>query len=322
MDCHSEGNTLRDATVGLRNLAYNYGVECQANAIIEAMSQRMMKNNWEDTPIDEIPLVVLDTETTGLYPGLGNRVVEVGALRLEGWQEIGTFDRLIYPDRAMDAKASSINHIYDSDLAGQPRFVDVADELATLLDGAIVVAHNAVFDAGFIGLEYWLAGYAQDEREPVLPNPWLCTLLLARKHFHFGRNNLGYIAQQLGVRRGTAHRALNDVYMTAEVLKRMTRQLTKKGFKSIGDLLHAQGEAIYTPPMTPVPLPEPLDEAVADNKRAQILYFGPDGTTERIITPRYATRHRGEAYLIADCELRDDQRTFRLDRIFSASLVD
>ncbi|MCO5195894.1 MAG: exonuclease domain-containing protein [Anaerolineae bacterium] len=280
-----------------------------------------MQQSWLDQPIEQVPLVVLDTETTGLYPGLGNRIVEVGALRLEAWQEVGTFDRLIYPDRAMDAGASAVNHIYDSDLEGQPRFVDIADELLALLDGAVIVAHNAVFDAGFLGLEYWLAGYAPAEREPVLPNPWICTLLLARNHFYFGRNSLGHIAAQLGVRRGTAHRALNDVYMTAEVLKRMTRQLGKKGMKTVGDILHAQGEAIYTPPVVPIPLPAPLDEAIAENRQAIILYMSRDGVTERVISPRYAAHHRGHDYLIAHCHLRDDQRSFRLDRILSAKLV-
>jgi DNA polymerase-3 subunit epsilon len=276
----------------------------------------------ENTPIDKATFVVLDTETTGLYPGLGNRVVEIGALRLEGWREVTAFDQLVYPERTMDPGASAVNNIYDSDLEGQPRFVDIVPQLTDMLNGAVIVAHNAVFDAGFLGQEYWLAGYAVDEREPVLPNPWLCTLLLARQHFYFGRNNLGHIASQLGVRRGTAHRALNDVYMTAEVLKRMTRELQKKGIKTVGDLLHAQGEAIYTPPIAPVDLPAPLDVALAEGKQVTILYLGPDGTTERIVTPRYATRHRGTAYLIAYCHLRQDQRSFRLDRIFSATLVE
>ena len=99
----------------------------------------------------EIPIVVLDTETTGLYPGLGHRIVEIGAIRLENWQEVGQVSSLIQPGRKMDPKASSVSGITDADLQGQPTFAQVADGLLALLDGALVVAHNAEFDAGFVG---------------------------------------------------------------------------------------------------------------------------------------------------------------------------
>ncbi len=270
----------------------------------------------------QIPIVVLDTETTGLFPGLGHRVVEIGAVRLENWQTVAEMDQLIYPERKMEPKASSINGITDADLADKPTFAQITPELSTLLDGALVVAHNAAFDAGFLGMEYVISdptGFAL--RTPVLPNPWLCTLLLARRHFYFGRNNLGHIARKLGVRMGKAHRALNDVYMTAEILKRMIRQLEKQRLETVGDLLHAQGEPVYTPAPPDLPLPEPIVEALANGRQLRILYLGESGESERTITPRYPSQHRGTGYLIAYCHLRDDIRTFRLDRIFSAEVI-
>ncbi|MCB9444255.1 MAG: WYL domain-containing protein [Ardenticatenaceae bacterium] len=270
-----------------------------------------------------IPIVVLDTETTGLYPGLGHRVVEIGAVRFENWQAVAEFDQLVYPERPMDAKASAVNGITDADLLGKPTFVEVEPELSALLDGALIVAHNASFDAGFLGMEYFIAQQAElnGVRQPVLPNPWLCTLLLARRHFYFGRNNLGYIAYKLGVRMGRAHRALNDVYMTAEILKRMVRQLEQRKLETVGDLLYAQGEPIYTPPPPQVFLPEPIVAALGNGRQLRILYLGESGETERTITPLYPSEHRGVGYLVAYCHLRQEQRTFRLDRIFSAELV-
>lgn len=270
-----------------------------------------------------IPIVVLDTETTGLYPGLGHRVVEIGAVRLENWQPVAEFDRLIYPERPMEEKASSVSGITDADLLGQPTFAEVEPELSALLDGALLVAHNASFDAGFLGMEYFIAHQSEliGSREPVLPNPWLCTLLLARRHFHFGRNNLGHIAYKLGVRMGRAHRALNDVYMTAEILKRMVRQLEKRRLETVGDLLHAQGEPVYTPTPPNLFLPEPVVEALGNGRQLRILYLGENGETERTITPLYPSEHRGVGYLVAHCHLRDDRRTFRLDRIFSAEII-
>ncbi len=271
----------------------------------------------------QIPIVVLDTETTGLYPGLGNRVVEIGAVRLENLQPVAEFDQLINPERKMEPKASSVSGITDADLIGQPTFADIAADLADFLEGALIVAHNAAFDAGFLGMEYFIANQADliGSRQPVLPNPWLCTLLLARRHFYFGRNNLGHIARKLGVRMGKAHRALNDVYMTAEIFKRMARDLARRKMETVGDLLHAQGEPVYTPTPPNLFLPDPVMDALVNGRNLHILYLGENGETERTITPIYPSQHRGVGYLIADCHLRNDRRTFRLDRILSAKVV-
>lgn len=268
----------------------------------------------------EIPLVVLDTETTGLFPGLGHRIVEIGAVRLENWREVGQVSTLIQPGRKMEPKASRVNGISDDDLVGQPTFGEVSDELLALLDGAVVVAHNAEFDAGFLGQELLIHGLKANTQAATLPNPWLCTLLLARRHFHFGRNNLSHIARQLGVRMGRAHRALSDVYMTAEILKRMVRTLEQRRFETVDDLLHAQGNPIYTPTFA-APLPDVVRDALANGRNLRLLYLGKSGESNRVVTPLYPCQHRGVGYLIAYCHRAKDQRTFRLDRIFSAELV-
>ncbi|MFZ1400451.1 MAG: exonuclease domain-containing protein [Candidatus Promineifilaceae bacterium] len=269
----------------------------------------------------ELPIVVLDTETTGLFPGLGHRIVEIAAIRLENWQEVGQLSTLIQPGRKMDPKASSVNGITDADLLGQPGFSQVADDLLALLDGAVVVAHNAEFDAGFVGQELLIHGLQTSGQVAALPNPWLCTLLLARRHFHFGRNNLSHIARHLGVRMGRAHRALNDVYMTAEILKRMVRTLEQRRLETVGDLLHAQGSTIYAPSFTGQ-LPDVVVQALGNGRNLRLLYLGQNGESNRVITPLYPSQHNGVGYLVAYCHLAKDQRTFRLDRIFSAELIE
>ncbi len=275
-----------------------------------------MNYHFEEQRPSTIPIVVLDTETTGLFPAMGHRVVELGAVRFENWQAVGQISQLIYPERKMDPKASAVNGITDADLNGQPTFAGISEELFGLLDGALLVAHNAEFDAGFLSMELHL------NNQPVLPNPWLCTLRLARQHFHFGRNNLGHVARQLGVRMGQAHRALSDVHMTAEVLKRMTHQLARRRLQTVGDLLHAQGGAVYTPPISAPALPSQIQQAIEQAVALRIRYQSGRSNTQRIVTPRYATRHRGKNYLVAYCHLRHDQRTFRLDRILQAEIID
>lgn len=228
---------------------------------------------------------------------------------------------LLQPGRKMDPKASSVNGITDAALVGQPTFGDVAADLLTLLDGAVLVAHNAEFDAGFLGQELIIHGLKTDGVPGTLANPWLCTLQLARRHFHFGRNNLSHIAHHLGVRMGRAHRALSDVYMTAEILKRMVRSLQQRKLETVNDLLHAQGLPIYAPPPISLNLPPVVDAALANGRNLRILYLGQSGESNREITPLYPSQHHGETYLIAFCHQAQDQRTFRLDRIFSAELL-
>lgn len=274
---------------------------------------------WEKRPSD-VPLVVLDTETTGLFPGLGHRVVEIGAVRLENWREVGQVSTLLQPGRKMDPKASSVNGIQDSDLADQPTFGEIANELMALLDGAVLVAHNAAFDASFLAQEMLIHGIVTNGEPDTLSNPWLCTLQLARRYFHFGRNNLSHIAQHLGVRMGRAHRALSDVYMTAEILKRMVRMLSQQQLNTVADLLHAQGAPIFAQTAS-FELPEFVRSALANGRNLRILYLGKSGESNREITPLYPSQHRGITYLIAFCHQAQAQRTFRLDRIFSAELI-
>jgi len=219
----------------------------------------------------------------------------------------------------MDGGASSVNGITDADLVNQPTFGAVVDELLDLIDGALVVAHNATFDAGFLSMELYINGHARSEQHS-LPNPWLCTLELARRNFHFGGNKLGHIAQQLGIVTGRAHRALSDVYTTSEILKYMIDVLEKRHLSTVEDLILAQGGPIYAPRLPKVHLPDPISQAIAARRSLDIVYMGNTGESHRTITPLYPTVYKGHSYLVARCHLRKDQRTFRLDRILSVNI--
>ncbi len=276
--------------------------------------------NLEEKAVADVPVVVLDTETTGLSPVMGHRIVEIGAIRMEGWREVGRLNYLVNPGRPIDAGASRVNGIFDEDVADAPPFSTIAPELQQLLDGALIVAHNAQFDAGFLGLEFALLNN-ELTAHPVR-NPWLCTLQLSRRFFYFGRNNLGNVARQLGVRTGRAHRALGDAYTTAEIFKRMTRQLGQRKLERVGDLLHAQGGPIYMPEPDCSRLPPVIARALLTRSFVQIRYRGHGYVSERAIQPLYATEQNGNTYLIAYCQLRHSQRTFRLDRILEAHPID
>lgn len=286
----------------------------------------MFDEQFMNRPLAECPIVVLDTETTGLYPGLGHRVTEIGAIRFIDWEPVGQMSTLLNPQRPIEPKASEITGITDAQVAVAPKFNKVAEELITLIDDALLVAHNASFDASFVGLEMVnnRSPHIFNSTEPLPANPWLCTLELSRKYFHFGRNNLANVARKLNVRVGNTHRALQDVFITAEVCRRMMQKLSgQSGWKTVGDFLHAQGGGIYapTPPDTDH-LPDEIVEAMENGRSLNIHYYAADSQeTDRTITPLYPTFHRGTGYLIAFCHNRQQQRTFHLDRILSATII-
>lgn len=101
--------------------------------------------------------IILDTETTGLDPSQGHRMIEIGAVELINRRQTGrVFHYYINPERQIDAEASNIHGIYNKDLIDKPLFAAIANEFLAFMDGADLIAHNAKFDVGFINHEFRL----------------------------------------------------------------------------------------------------------------------------------------------------------------------
>ncbi len=95
--------------------------------------------------------VVLDTETTGISPSDGHRIIEIGCLEVENRRLTGrSFHCYLQPDREIEAEAIAVHGITNEFLVGKPRFADIADEFMSFMKGAELVIHNAPFDRGFI----------------------------------------------------------------------------------------------------------------------------------------------------------------------------
>ena len=266
----------------------------------------------------DVPIVVVDTETTGLHPGLGDRVVELGAVRLENGKTVAQMSQLLSPNFPMSATSTKISNICDADLVGQPAFADILPDFLRLIDGALLVAHNAQFDARFLSMELLLAqgdSPRHQQKERPLPNPWLCTFQLARRMIHFGSNSLKNIAHTLGVRVGRTHRALNDVFMTIGVLQGMVRELQKQRYELLDDLLYLQGEPIFTPPPPDVYLPDLVLGAMENGRLLQVQYRGKRKPQTITIQPHYPTQHEGVPYLIATNVEEKRRFPYRLDQI-------
>jgi DNA polymerase-3 subunit epsilon len=270
-----------------------------------------------DLPLDEVTFAILDVETTGLNPAYGDRVCEIALLQLRGDEELAAFCTLVDPGRPISPGAFAVNRITSDMLRGAPRFSEIAAQVLTLLQDAVLVAHNAPFDLGFLSAEMEMA------RCTVPDLPVVDTLALARACYSFYSNSLGAIAQTLGlVGHADLHRAMRDVRLTQQLLRYFLADLQPLGVLTLEDLLRRQGGPARVPRREELPLPPQLAEAISSGQTLLLRYVDAFGReTERVVRPLHVTTQRGELYLIAYCHLREDQRTFRLDRIVEMKAI-
>ncbi|QXQ06411.1 DNA polymerase III subunit epsilon [Sphingosinicellaceae bacterium] len=176
--------------------------------------------------------IVFDTETTGIMPGDGHRVVEIGALEMVGRVLTGkTFHTYIDPCRPMPKDSQAIHGLSSAFLTGQPVFEAVVDEFLAFIEDSPLVAHNAVFDFGFINYELKRCGMR------IIPDTRaVCTLELSRKKHPGAKHTLDALCNRYGVDLSarTKHGALID----AELLARVYVELT--GGRQIGFDLAAE----------------------------------------------------------------------------------
>jgi DNA polymerase-3 subunit epsilon len=167
--------------------------------------------------------IVLDTETTGLEPAAGHRVIEIGCVELVNRRPTqNRFHRYINPEREVDRGALEVHGIENHFLATQPKFAEVAAELVEFISGAELVIHNADFDIEFLNHELKrLPGMPREIRERC---GVLDTLALARRLHPGQRNTLDALAKRYSVdnSKRELHGALLDAQILAEIYLAMT----------------------------------------------------------------------------------------------------
>ena len=188
-----------------------------------------------NTPINSVPVVALDVETTGLNAYSGDRIIEIGVMRVDPDGERIAFDSLVNPGRPIDKGASNVNGIWDADVATAPTFGEIGSQVSKLLTDAVLVAHNAPFDLSFISTEFMTAKMSPPE------SPVVDTLALVRNFYHFRSNKLGNVAREMRVPASGLHRAAVDAEVTYEIIKCMERKLKRtEKLRSVQDFIHAQ----------------------------------------------------------------------------------
>ncbi len=159
--------------------------------------------------------MVLDTETTGLDPRSGHRIVEIGCVELINHMATGKhFHKYLNPERDIPEQASAIHGLTEEFLSDKPLFADIAEEFEAFIGDSTLVIHNAEFDLAFINAER-----EKISQPPVAPDRAIDTVSLARRKFPGAQANLDALCRRFKIDNSdrTVHGALKDAQLLAEV---------------------------------------------------------------------------------------------------------
>jgi len=237
--------------------------------------------------------IVLDTETTGLDPKQGHRIIELAGIEVVNRRATGrTVQFHVDPGREIDAGATEVHGKTWDDLKGNPKFADVATEFLEFARDAEWIIHNAPFDVAFLDVEFGLAGHPPSAE---VYGKLTDTLALARETFPGKRNSLDALCERFGIDHAhrTLHGALLDAQLLAEVWLAMTRgqdSLTMElagapsGANGVkGALMLAGGEGLAAPLIVLEPTADELAAhrdylaALARETRGLCLWAAPEG---------------------------------------------
>src|SRR5256885_13622507 len=183
--------------------------------------------------------IVFDTETTGLNPAGGDRMVGIGCVEIFNRVETGRhFHAYFNPDREMPSDAEAVHGLTTIFLSDKPRFAEKAEALLDFIEDSPLVAHNAGFDFGFLNFELEQCG-----RAPVGMNRMVDTLSLARSKHPGAKHSLDALCMRFGVDR--SHRVKHGALLDAQLLAQVYVELT--GGRQIGLGLVAEAGSVAVP---------------------------------------------------------------------------
>lgn len=186
--------------------------------------------------------IVLDTETTGLEPKQGHRIIEIGCVEMIDRQLTGNnFHQYLQPDRVIDQAAMDVHGITNEFLADKPHFEDLADDFMEYISGAELIIHNAPFDVGFIDNELQLLGKEWQKLSTYCQV--VDTLVMAKKLHPGQRNSLDALCKRYEI--NNSHRELHGALLDSEILAEVYLTMTGgQTVLSLDGLSDSQGAAV------------------------------------------------------------------------------
>ena len=261
-----------------------------------------------DSPLASAPLAFVDLEMTGLDPER-HRVIQICIERVVAGELVDRLETLVDPGESAIG-GTAIHGIERADVDGKPRFEDVADNVARLLDGAVFVAHGARWDIAFLRSEH-----ARLERSYACAH-YLDTLAISRRLIDAPRHGLAPLAQHLGIDNPRPHRADNDVRVTRALFERLVAQVELSSPRELWEL--GVGRRRVRPELI-----ERAEQAL-DLRRAARVCYRPCGKAPQELSFRVTEVRRDLDPPVVLGYLLDTRgrRELRADRILSLSLLE
>jgi DNA polymerase-3 subunit epsilon len=269
--------------------------------------------------IDEVEFTVFDTETTGLNPGSGDRIVELAGLRVKGREIIARFDALVNPAREISPEAFAVNKITPEmlkDASGievvMPRFLDFSQ-------GSCLCSYNIEFDLSFLDNELKIIGLPAKTFQAYFDILTMARRLMPNQP----RYALWFIADKLGIKAKQQHRAFSDVEMAWDVFNKLKDICREKGITDFVDFssLFAfnpvfLGSAAYLKISQ-------VEKAIQLKARLKIKYLSTKDASVslREVIPREIRQDAKNKYLVGFCCLKKEERSFKIDNILELEIV-
>jgi len=269
--------------------------------------------------LDEIEFTIFDTETTGLEPNSGDRIVEIAGVRLKGKEKIATFQSLVNPGKPISEAAYQVNKITEGMLKDAPKIEEVIPKFLKFIEASCPCSYNASFDLEFLNNELKLIGQSS------LKGIVFVDILKMAKRLMPGleRYALWFVAQKLGIKTPQEHRALSDVELTLGVFDKLKEMLKAKGvddFNNFSALFSI--DPLFLENLNNQKITQ-IQEAIDLRVKLKIRYLSSSNAevSERQVLPKEIRQERNVNYLVGFCCLRNEERTFRIDGILHLEII-
>lgn len=281
---------------------------------------------------DKIIFVIFDFETTGMSPVYGDDICEIGAVKVRGKITLDQFNTLVNPQRPISPGATAVNGITNEMVVNAPLIQDVLPDFLKFIGDAVLVAHNVRFDLSF------LAAAVYEQGLPPPSNFLIDTLTLSRKLYaQYSRHSLDELRHRFQIFYPGVHRGLGDSLTTRDVLWIFLDEIKNRHGDEFEHILKYHGPPYIFPAQVElvrtahklslfysIKLLEKLEIAIQEG-RSLLMEYIPEGqkrASNRLIDPYFIIQKGQYCYLRAYCHLRQDVRTFRLDRITQCHLTE
>lgn len=276
--------------------------------------------------LDKTTFVIFDTETTGLDPQAGDRIVEIAAVKFRGKEKISSFQTLINPLRPISEGAFMVNKITASMVEGAPLIENILPDFLNFIKDSCLCSYNASFDLQFLNSELSGTKKRLGAQTPLSLDKIIVIdiLKMARRLLPgLERYALWFVAEHLGIRREQRHRALQDAELTREVFNNLINILTIKGVADFENFVGLFGiNSHFLDNLNNRKLAK-IQEAIDLGMRIKIRYLSSSDArvSQREIIPKEIKQERNRSYLIGHCLLRNEERTFNLDGLLHLEVI-